>query len=93
MVCACISSKVVRDSDFIHTTIDPQQYLDILKTNLKISSNKFGFMQENKPGFKFYQDKYPKHRSNMVRMWLTYNCGKVIDTPVLGSDLNPIENL
>lgn len=29
----------------------------------------------------------------MVRMWLLYNCGKVIDTPAQSPDLNPIENL
>ena len=52
----------------------------------------FGFMQDNKPRFKFYKHNDPKHRSNMVRMWLPYNCGKVIDTP-FHSDLNPIENL
>ena len=63
--------------------MDAQQYLDILKTYLK----------ENKPRFKFYQYNDPKHRSNMVRMWQPYNSGKVIDTPVQGSDLNSIENL
>ena len=73
--------------------MDAQQYSDILKTNLKRSANKFGFMQENKPRFKFYQDSDPKHRSNMVRMWLPHYCGKVLDTPIQGSDLNPIENL
>lgn len=29
----------------------------------------------------------------MVRLWLLYNCGKVIDTPAQSPDLNPIENL
>ena len=29
----------------------------------------------------------------MVRMWLPYNCSKVVDTPVQSSDLNHIENL
>ena len=93
MVCGCISSKGVGDLALINTTMDAQQYLDILKTNLIRNSNKFGFMQEIKPRFKFYQDNDPKHRLNMVRMWLPYNCGKVIDTPVQSSDLNPIENL
>ena len=55
--------------------MDSQQYLDIFKTTLKKSGNNFGFMQENKQRFKFYQDNDPKHKSNMVRMWLPYNCG------------------
>ena len=66
MVCGCISSKGVGDPVFIDTAIDSQLYLDILKTNLKRSANKFGFMRENKPRFKFYQDYDPKHRSNMA---------------------------
>ena len=28
---------------------------------------------------------------NIGRIWLPYNCGKVIDTPVQGSDLNRIK--
>ena len=93
MVCSCISSKGAENLAFIDTTMDVQQYLHILKTNLKRIANKFGFMQENKPRFKFYKDNNPKHRSNTVRMWLLYNCGKVIGTPVQGSNLNRIKNL
>ena len=63
MVCDCISSKGVANTVFLDTTMDAQQYLEILKANLKISANKFSFMQENKPRFKFYQDNDPKHRS------------------------------
>ena len=50
-------------------------------------------MHENKPRFKFYQNNEPKNRSNMERMWLLYNCSKVIGTTVQCSDLNPIENV
>ena len=92
MVCACISSKGEGDLAFIAITM-VAQYFDILKTNLKRSANKFDFKLENKLRFKFYLDNDPKRRSNMLRMWLPYNCDKVIDTPVQGSDLNPIENL
>ena len=70
MVCGCMWSKGVGDSAFIDTIVDAQQYLDILKMNLKRSPNKFGFMQENKPRFKFYKDNDPKHRSNKIRRWL-----------------------
>ena len=50
-------------------------------------------MQENKARFKFCLDNDPQHRSSMLRMWLPYNCVKVISTPIQGSHLNPIENL
>ena len=72
MVCDCISSKGVVDLTFIDTTMDTQQYMDILKMNLKRRANKFTIMQENKSRFKFDQDNDPKHRPNMVRMWLPY---------------------
>ena len=51
MVCGGISSKGVGDLHFIDTIMDSQEYLEILKTNLKRSANKFGFMQKNKPRF------------------------------------------
>lgn len=93
MIWGCISSKGVGDLAFIEATMDAQQYLNILKSHLVSSARKFGFIRDNKPQFKFYQDNDPKHKSHMVRMWLLYNCGKVIDTPAQSPDLNPIENL
>lgn len=93
MIWGCISSEGVGDLAFIETTMDAQKYLDILKRNLVSSARKFGFIRDNKPQFKFYQDNDPKHKSHIVRMWLLYNCGKVIDTPPQSPDLNPIENL
>lgn len=93
MIWGCISSKGVGDLAFIDTTMDAEHYLNILKTNLTGSARNFGLMRENKPLFKFYQDNDPKHKSHVVRMWLLYNCGKVIDTPAQSPDLNPIENL
>ena len=62
MVCVCMSSKGVGDLAFIDTIMDAQQYLDIFKTNLKRSANKFGFMQENKSKLKFYKDNDRKYR-------------------------------
>lgn len=93
MIWGCISSKGVGDLAFIETTMDAQQYLDILKKHLVTSAMNFGFIRDNKPHFKFYQDNDPKHKSHIVRMWLLYNCGKVLDTPAQSPDLNPIENL
>lgn len=93
MVWGCISSKGVGELAFIEDTMDAKQYLNILKTKLRSSAAKFGFISNNKPHFKFYQDNDPKHKAYNVRMWLLYNCGKVLDTPAQSPDLNPIENL
>jgi hypothetical protein len=64
-------------------------YMDLLKPNLKVSAQKLGI----KNSFSFYQDNDPKHKAWINRMWLMYNCPKVIDTPPQSPDLNPIENL
>jgi len=40
---------------FIESTINAVQYLEILKTNLKASAEKYGLVSNNKPNFKFYQ--------------------------------------
>nr|pir transposase - fruit fly (Drosophila melanogaster) transposon element S [Drosophila melanogaster] len=93
MIWGCISSHGVGKLAFIESTMNAVQYLDILKTNLKASAEKFGLFSNNKPNFKFYQDNDPKHKEYNVRNWLLYNCGKVIDTPPQSPDLNPIENL
>lgn len=93
MIWGCISSQRVGNLAFIDSTMDAHQNLNILRTHLRISAQKFGFIRDNRPQFKFYQDNDPKHKSHMVRMWLLYNCGHVIDTPVQSPDLNPIENL
>lgn len=93
MVWGCISSKGVGELAFIETTMDAGKYLSILKCHLVNSARKFGFIKDNKPVFKFYQDNDPKHKFQMVKLWLLYNCGKVIDTPPQSPDLNPIENL
>lgn len=93
MIWGCISSRGVGDLAFIEDTMDSTQYLQILKRHLVSSATKFGFVTNNKPYFKFYQDNDPKHKEHRVRMWLLYNCGKVMDTPAQSPDLNPIENL
>ena len=93
MMWGCISSHGVGKLAFIESTMNAVQYLDILKTNLKASAEKFVLFSNNKPNFKFYQDNDPKHKEYNVRNWLLYNCGKVIDTPPQSPDLNPIENL
>ena len=61
MVCGCISSKGLGELALIDITMDAQQYLNTLKTNLKRSTNKNRILCK-KTRFKFYQDNDPKHR-------------------------------
>lgn len=93
MVWGCISSKGVGDLVFIENTMDAQQYLQILQGHLIKSAEQFGFPGDIKPQFKFYQDNDPKHKEHTVKMWLLFNCNKVLDTPAQSPDLNPIENV
>ena len=39
------------------------------------------------------QDNDPKHKIYLCKSWLLYDCTKVIDTPVQGPDIKPIDNL
>lgn len=41
----------------------------------------------------FYQDNDPKHKALDVRLWLMYNCPKVLETPPQSPDINVIEHL
>lgn len=89
MVWGCMSAKGVGNLVFIDGIMDQNVYLKILKENLKESASKMGLGKR----FKFYQDNDPKHKAQNVRLWLLYNCSKVIDTPPQSPDINPIENL
>ncbi|KAH8292658.1 hypothetical protein KR044_013326, partial [Drosophila immigrans] len=81
MVWGCISCKGVGEIAFIENTMNAEQYLSILKTNFRQSADKFGFIVDNKPKFKFQRDNDPKHKELTVHTWLLYNCQNVIDTP------------
>ncbi|GFX29221.1 transposable element Tc1 transposase [Trichonephila clavipes] len=63
--------------------------IQILKENLRASAEKLGI----KEGYQFYQDNNPKHSAQNTRLWLLYNCPKVIKTSAQSPDLNPIEHL
>lgn len=89
MIWGCISTKGVGNLVFINGIMNQEQYLKILKENLKQSAEKMGILDT----FKLYQDNDPKHKAHKVRSWLLYNCPKVLETPPQSPDLNPIENL
>jgi transposase len=89
MVWGCFSASGVGNLVFIDGIMNQYVYMDLLKSNLKVSAQKLGIEKS----FSFYQDNDPKHKAWINRMWLLYNCPKVIDTPPQSPDLNPIENL
>lgn len=96
MVWGCICSKGVGEIRIIEDNMTKETYLDILRSNLKRSVQKFGLVDPNNPNklnYKLYQDNDPKHKSYICRTWLLYNCSKVLDTPAQSPDINPIENL
>lgn len=74
---------------FIDGIMDWKVYLDILKRNVPLSSEKLGLGQD----WYFYQDNDPKHKAYNVRSWLLYNTPHVLETPAQSPDINPIENL
>jgi len=65
LVWGCISSRGVGKLAFIESTINSVQYLEILKTKLKVSAEKCGLVSNNKPNFKFYQDNDPNQKDTM----------------------------
>lgn len=89
MVWGCMSAAGVGRLHFIDGKMDQFMYLNILKENVLQSAAKLGI----ETNFSYYQDNDPKHTAASVRMWLIYNCPKLIKTPAQSPDLNVIENL
>ena len=59
------------------------------------SIKKFSFIKPVNPNkfyYKNFQDNDSKHKSNLLKSWLLYNCTKVIDTAAQSPDVSPIEN-
>ncbi|GBN98448.1 Transposable element Tc1 transposase [Araneus ventricosus] len=89
MVWGCFAASDMGTLVFIENNMDQYKYINILKENLKIPTQTLGIQNT----FKLYQDNDPKHTALNVRLWLLYNCRKVIKTPLYSPDLNPIENV
>ena len=75
MVWGCKSAQGVGELVFIDGIMDKNVYLDILKDSLKKSAKNTGIPDY----FKFYQDNDHKHTAYNVRLWLQYNCPKVVN--------------
>lgn len=77
MVWGCMAASGVGELVFIEDIMDKHKYLNVLKDNLKKSADKLGIGHN----FSFYQDNDPKHTSQLVQLWLLYNCPKVLHPP------------
>lgn len=89
MVWGCFAASGVGSLVFIEGNMNAKMYIDILRKNLRPSAEKLGISES----FLYYQDNDPKHKAHETRMWLLFNCPKVLETPPQSPDCNPIENL
>lgn len=89
MVWGCMAASGVGELVFIDGIMKKEQYLDILRNNLKKSAEKLNLSDS----YYFQQDNDPKHTAEMVRLWILYNTPHTLKTPPQSPDLNPIEHL
>ena len=83
MIWGCISARGVGNIHFIDDIMVKYVYNDILKKNVKQSTIKMVFQQENNG----------KHNAELNRQWLIWNIAKELKTPAQSPDLKPIEHL
>lgn len=88
MVWGCMCAKGVGKLAFITSTMDHKLYIDILKENLKPSTDNLGLGSE----YIFQQNNDPKHCAHNTKLWLLYNTPKQLKTTPQSPDLNPIED-
>ena len=86
MVWGCMAAAGIGKIEAIKQTMDHLHYINILKRNLRTSAEDLRLGAS----FQFYQDNDPKHSAANTKLWLLYNCPKVIKTTVQSPDLNPI---
>lgn len=89
MVWGCMSANGVGKLKFIDGTMDHRMYIDILKENLRPSTDQLGISGD----FIFQQDNDPKHMATNSKLFLLYNTPRVMKSPAQSPDLNPIEHL
>ncbi len=89
MIWRCMSATGVGKLAFIDGIITKESYIELLRENLPSSTEKLGLQNR----YILYQDNKPKHKAWDTRMWLLFNCPKVLDTAPQSADINLIENL
>jgi len=89
MVWGCFSANGVGKLVFIDGIMRKEDYLKILKDNLRQSVAMVNLGNE----FIFQHDKDPKHTAKVVTEWLAENNIHVIEWVAQSPDMNPIEHL
>lgn len=69
-----MSAVGVGNLQFIGSTMNQYDYLNILKNNLRESAQNMGLDQD----FYFQQDNDPKHTAYKVRQWIIYNVPHIL---------------
>lgn len=88
MVWGCMAASSEGKLVFIDGIMDHWYYINLLKLNLRPSAEKLGLADK----FQFCQDNDPKHSALNTKLWLLYNCPKIIKTSPQSLELNPIEH-
>jgi len=89
LVWGCMSATGVGKLYIINGIMDHKMYIEILKENLHVSTQKL----EISDNYIFQHDNDPKHTAYNTKQWLLYNVPKQLHTPPQSPDLNPIEHL
>lgn len=89
MVWGCMSAAGVGKLVFVESTMRKEDYLKILKQNLKESVKILGLGVP----WTFQQDNDPKHTAIIVKNWLNKNVPNQLNSPPQSPDINPIEHL
>ena len=89
LVWGCMAASGVGKLQIINGIMDQYVYIDILKRNLRPSTDQLGLTGN----YIFQQDNDPKHTSHNARLYLLYNTPGQLKFPAQSPDLNPIEHL
>lgn len=89
MVWGSMAAAGVGKLSFIDGNMNQYKYIDILRSNLKPSTERLGLGNQ----WIFQQDNDPKHTAVNVKHWLLYNVPKQLNFPPQSPDLNPIEHI